>query len=860
MINSQEKMYDYDTNDSNFNEEQNNIEDENYMKENEEEQPMALIVEDEEICQMFLTRSLKEMKIQTKVASSVEEAKKVYWELTNEGISIDILFLDIYLKDNSTGIQLLKIIKENNWMENALIIVMSGNEDNDMIKECYNYKIEYFIKKPITKASFINETFKIKRHLESLKCPLPEYKLEKKLGNGESGIVHLVRHKKTRELYALKTVMIDPNDKVRKKEQEGRLHRNLKSPTILDLRECRIIDNNLYMIIEYAEFGTLSKHIKEKREKNEKFSVDTILDWAAELFLGLFTIHEKRLMHRDIKADNLFICKKDVLKIGDLGIAKACDYGKTVCGTVFYMAPEIFHYKEYYSTIDIWAAGVVIYEMIMLRKPFEGSSTEEIEAKIQSEDYEDLPEKCDERLKKLIKLCLNSDPILRYSALELLRLDFIAPRVKRLFESKTLVNDKIYQKVLVLLDPNKRAMMVEEEMIGSKSHKDNYMSSDYLHNLRDNYLKFKLAFKIDSVAFKSQYKAGYFSSPINNVIKGSDLEICESDLKIPYEDIQKLFNDKILINVANPKSTEFDLSDNAFYQIKLFENEKIDNSIRFNTGSELNIVEDAVQLSLECLAQAESILKNFKQIEESDNFYMYKAELLSSQCFVSFLYDIKKLKYFDMEKYSKAQKLAIILNIYQTMYIHLNIKYLINDEGSQNSGLIESFKSIFKSSASNLDITYEIANHVLSLYEMKHIVIRRNRKPLNAYFRLVSGGDARINFIEENDSMLLKMHIICMDPGSENTESPIEPIFTQFKTACVYEQIDNHCKEWLSKYVYRDENQLNIPKLFKDYVNDFGKDEEDMLKALLKINFDPNMKIMSVVKQVKSRELIINYY
>ncbi len=136
MINSQQKMYEYDTNESNFQNEQNTLEDEQESKEDEEELPIALIVEDEEICQMFLTRSLKEMKIQTKVASSVEEAKKVYWELTNEGISIDILFLDIYLKDNSTGIQLLNIMKENIWLEIAVIFVMSGNDDNVFMMEC----------------------------------------------------------------------------------------------------------------------------------------------------------------------------------------------------------------------------------------------------------------------------------------------------------------------------------------------------------------------------------------------------------------------------------------------------------------------------------------------------------------------------------------------------------------------------------------------------------------------------------------------------------------------------------------------------------------------------------------------------
>ena len=271
-----------------------------------------------------------------------------------------------------------------------------------------------------------------------------------------------------------------------------------------------------------------------------------------------------------------------------------------------------------------------------------------------------------------------------------------------------------------------------------------------------------------------------------------------------------------------------------------------------------------MQLSLECLAQAESLDKNFKGFNENENFDMFKAELLSSQCYVSFLYDIKKLKYLKMEKYSKAEKLSVILNIYQTMYIHLNIKSHVLDDGSQNNGLLDSVKSMFRRTNKNVEVTYEISNQIISLYEMKNIVIRRNRKPLNAYMKLASANDPRVDFIEEKDAMLIKLHIVCQDPlPNQNLESELPPSvtrITQFKTCTVYEQIDEHCKAWLAEYVYKDENQLNIPKFFKDYMCDFGKDEEDMLKSIFKLNFDPNLKTMNIVKQIKSKELIINYY
>ena len=194
----------------------------------------------------------------------------------------------------------------------------------------------------------------------------------------------------------------------------------------------------------------------------------------------------------------------------------------------------------------------------------------------------------------------------------------------------------------------------------------------------------------------------------------------------------------------------------------------------------------------------------------------------------------------------------------------MNIKAQISDEGTGNTGLMDSVKSIFRRANKNVEITYEISNQIISLYEMKNIVIRRNKKPLNAYFRLVNDNDPKVNFIEENDSLLLKLHIACLDPlivSNSESEYPIPlPRITQFKPSTVYDQLDEHCKLWLADYVYKDENQLNIPKFLKDYVSDFGKDDEDLIKAIFKLNFDPNMKTMNIVKQVKSRELIINYY
>jgi serine/threonine protein kinase/ActR/RegA family two-component response regulator len=829
------------------------------QNEDEEESNMALVVEDDEICQKFLTKMLNQMGIRCETAATVTEAVAVYDRLANQKISIDIAFLDIVLKDNSTGIEFLKIIREKKWMERTLIIVMSGIEDLEIVKECYNYNIQNFIRKPITKNSFLNETYKINKHLDSLKCPLAGYKIEKKLGAGASGTVHLIKHKKTKELYAMKTIQLNPEQKNRGEESEVKFYKNLKSPTILKLKEYKIEEHNLYIVLEYAEFGTLNEHIMKKRNENKVFDVDTILDWATELFFGLFTIHEKQLLHRDIKSENLFICENNILKIGDLGIARATETGhaSTVCGTVLYMAPEVFNYQKYDAKVDIWAAGIVIYELIKLKRPFEGSNTDIIKAKIQNLEYEKVPDSLDERLKKIIKCTICSDPSVRSSALDILRLNFIAERVKKLFDTKLIDDEYLYYKVMNNNTSFSMTSIQENPFNESKSSLP--LSEEDRKNLKEFSELFKIAIKIDFLALKSEYNAGYFSTKIPNVIKGTDMDLVITDSNISESEVESLLNNHIILNVSNPKSLDYDPTDNAYYQIKIFENILVHNSLIYSIDLS-NRFPDPVKISLSCLLQADIIWNKFNNIEDNEQYDNNKMEIFSSIEYLEFLLEIKMLKDLNMLKYSKPQKLAIMLNIYQTMILHLNIKSMQTDENLLGGGLVESVKSLFKKTTSGSEIAYYICGEKLSIYEMKNIVMRRNRKPLDAYFRLANDSDNRLNFIDEAEDMLLKLHIICLDPQVYAEDYVNDYRIIEFNELNVYEKLNEYCRMFITDTVKKDDNQLNIPYFFKDYLSDFGKTDQDLIKAVLRLHNDSTLKPTLIIKQMNNKEININYY
>lgn len=114
------------------------------------------------------------------------------------------------------------------------------------------------------------------------------------------------------------------------------------------------------------------------KNKNCKFSNNQILNWLAHLTLAIHYLHENRILHRDIKPQNIFLTKEGTIKLGDFGIAKkldfAIDYTKTTLGTPYYLSPEIVLGKQYGFPSDMWMLGVVLYELMTLEKPFEGES------------------------------------------------------------------------------------------------------------------------------------------------------------------------------------------------------------------------------------------------------------------------------------------------------------------------------------------------------------------------------------------------------------------------------------------------------------------------------------------------------
>jgi NIMA (never in mitosis gene a)-related kinase len=198
--------------------------------------------------------------------------------------------------------------------------------------------------------------------------------------------------------------------------KEGKLLEAFSHPFIIKFRDVyRTTKDKLCVVMDFAEGGDLKTAID--KQNGAKFDENTILDWFVQICCALKHVHDRKVLHRDIKSQNIFLDASRKVKLGDFGIAKTLDdtfdMATSVVGTPYYLSPEIVNSKPYSFKSDIWALGVVLYEMCELRPPFMATSLHGLVMKINSGDYAPISEQFSVSLDNLIQALLTNDPELR---------------------------------------------------------------------------------------------------------------------------------------------------------------------------------------------------------------------------------------------------------------------------------------------------------------------------------------------------------------------------------------------------------------------------------------------------------------
>ncbi|NWV52603.1 NEK3 kinase, partial [Daphoenositta chrysoptera] len=265
------------------------------------------------------------------------------------------------------------------------------------------------------------------------------YNVLKVLGEGSFGRALLVHHRISDQKYVMKEIRLPMSSAgVENSRKEAVLLAKMKHPNIVAFKESFEADGHLYIVMEYCDNGDLMQKIKH--QGGNLFPEDTILHWFVQMCLAVKHIHDKRVLHRDIKSKNVFLTQSGKVKLGDFGsarlLAHPMSYACTYVGTPYYVPPEIWESLPYNNKSDIWSLGCILYELCTLKHPFQANSWKNLILKICKGSYDPLPSHYSYELHYLIKQMFKRNPQNRPSASTILARGCLTKLVKNSFPSE----------------------------------------------------------------------------------------------------------------------------------------------------------------------------------------------------------------------------------------------------------------------------------------------------------------------------------------------------------------------------------------------------------------------------------------
>ena len=240
------------------------------------------------------------------------------------------------------------------------------------------------------------------------------------IGTGGFSKCYKLYNVQDKKIYAAKEIIKDKSSYDRIKNEID-IYEYLKHDNIVNQKEHFIYNDTQYLIFEFCENRDLS-HLIDKRKKLKEIEVQY---YITQLIQALIHLHDRNIVHRDLKLGNIFLTGKMELKLGDFGLAKKLSFRdekiSEMVGTPAYMAPEILENKGYSLEVDIWSLGVIMYYLIIGKLPFNKQNQEDIKRVSYT-----FPKKAiiSRAAKNLIEQILVKDPKERPSLKQILRHDF----------------------------------------------------------------------------------------------------------------------------------------------------------------------------------------------------------------------------------------------------------------------------------------------------------------------------------------------------------------------------------------------------------------------------------------------------
>jgi eukaryotic-like serine/threonine-protein kinase len=281
------------------------------------------------------------------------------------------------------------------------------------------------------------------------------YAIVRRLGVGGMGVVYLAKDQKLDRHVAIKLLnkrYEQHEENLRRFVQEAKAASALNHPNILTIYEIAEFEGSRCIVSEYVEGRTLREILKR-----EKLGLDEIADISAQIASALAVAHKARIIHRDVKPENIVVRDDDYVKVLDFGLAKllpthtslvghedaTIEQNQTakglILGTVSYMSPEQAKGEAVDVRTDIFSLGVLIYEMLTGRTPFSANSTSETLANLINQDPEPLSRHVSgipDDLQRIVLKMLRKNPDERYQTMKGVMADLKELREQITIESK----------------------------------------------------------------------------------------------------------------------------------------------------------------------------------------------------------------------------------------------------------------------------------------------------------------------------------------------------------------------------------------------------------------------------------------
>ena len=263
-----------------------------------------------------------------------------------------------------------------------------------------------------------------------------DFQIISKLGEGAYSTVFKVRRNIDNKIYALKKVkLLNLSEKEKENSlNEVRILASVKSNFVVSYKEAFFDekDNTLCIIMEFADRGDLYQKIVQHKKSAILFEESDIWRIFIQLVKGLKSLHDLKILHRDMKSANVFLFSNGSAKLGDLNVSKVAKrgLGYTQTGTPYYASPEVWKDKPYDNKSDVWSLGCVLYEMITLRPPFRAQNMEGLYNKVCKGQFSRIPDKFSDDLYKVVQFLLQVNPISRPSCEQILNHPIVQKRIE----------------------------------------------------------------------------------------------------------------------------------------------------------------------------------------------------------------------------------------------------------------------------------------------------------------------------------------------------------------------------------------------------------------------------------------------